>query len=196
MSRTLKRFHGTGSGGAWIDGNYFKNTTHFTPLRDDVDLLLAASLHKNLFVGGSENVGIPAEATGDVTLYDWVPWLVDNTGSQLSGFTDSPPSGSAATLVVQVRFLVRVSNAAINVTPKILYGPSMTSIPSTATISGTAACSATNSDYSGTNQIQTVTLTLPSGVNYFKAKLTVAGTAAAGYQVWGRAYADLYVSLP
>ncbi len=196
MSRALKRFHGSGSGGAWSDGDKFKMTTGFTPLRDDVDLLLASSLQKNLFVGGSEVNAIVAEATGDQPLIDFVPWLVDNSDSQISGFTDSPPSGSAATLVVQVRFLVRVSNAAITVTPKIFYGSSMGAISTTATISGAAACSATAADYSGTNQIQTVTLTLPAGAKYFKAALTIGGTPASGYLAWARAYFDAYVSLP
>lgn len=167
-------------------------TQHWTPLRDLTDLLATGAVQRNLFVGGSELVGIPAEATGDVTLYDFVPWSVDNTSAQISGFSTT----NGGTLVVQVRFMVRVSNAAINVTPKILYGSSMASIATTATISGAAACAATDSDYSGTNQIQTVTLTLPSGVKYFKPRLTVAGTPAAGYQVWGRAYYDAYVSLP
>lgn len=196
---TLKRIHGTGTAGAWkttAPKDKLKATAHLTPLRDDLDLFLAASTFRNQCFGGSEVTGILAEATGDVTLWDWVPLLVDNTGSRISGFTDSPPTGSAATLVVQVRFFVRVSNAAINVTPKILYGTSMASIGSTATISGAAACSATNSDYSGTNQMQTVTLTLPTGANYFKPRLTIAGVAAAGYQVWGRAFADCFVQLP
>jgi hypothetical protein len=165
---------------------------HWTPLRDLTDLLATGAVQRNLFVGGSENIGIPAEATGDVTLYGFAPWSVDNTSSQISGFVNT----NGGTLVVQVRFLVRVSNAAINVTPKIFYGSTMGSITTAATVSGTAACAATASDYSGTNQIQTVTLTLPAGLKYFKPALTIAGATAVGYQVWGRAYYDAYVSLP
>lgn len=197
MSRALKRWHGSGSGGALADGDELLLTPHWTPLRDFMDLMMAGVLQRNLFVGGSELVGIPAAATGDVTLYDFVPWVVDNTDSAVSGFSDTPPGAATpATIVVRVRFLVRVSNAAINVTPKIWYGSAQNSITTVATISGTAACSATNSDYSGTNQMQTVTLTLPAGVKYFKAGLTIAGTPAADYQVWGRAYYDAFVSLP
>src|SRR4051812_25542418 len=84
-------------------------TQHWTPLRDLTDLLASGALQRNLFVGGSENIGIPAEATGDVTLYNFTPWSVDNTSSQISGFSAT----NGGTLVVQVRFLVRVSNAAI-----------------------------------------------------------------------------------
>lgn len=196
MSRVLKRLHGSGTAGAWVDGDTFKLTPHFTPLRDDLDLLLAGCLARNIPMGGDEVNGIVAEATGDVNLLHWLPVLIDNTSNQLSGFSDSPPSGSAATLVAQVRFFVRVSNSGITVTPKMFYGASMASITSAATVSGAAACSATASDYSGTDQIQTLTLTLPAGAKYFRAALTIGGTPATGYQAWGRAVADLYVSLP
>ncbi len=196
MSRALKRLHGSGSGGAWVDGDKFKLTPHYVPLRDTLDLLLGAVLQRNVFMGGDEVTGIVAEATGDVSLLHWLPILVDNTSSQLSGFTDSPPSGSAASFVAQVRFMVRVSNGGISVTPKVFYGSSMGSITSVATISGAAACSATASDYSGTNQIQTVAVTLPAGAKYLRAALTVGGTPASGYQVWGRALADVYVAPP
>jgi hypothetical protein len=91
-----------------------------------------------------------------------------------------------------------VSNIAISVTPKLFYSSSRASVAaggSVATLSGTAACSATSSDYSGSNQIQTVTLSLPTGLKYFRGALTIAGTPAANYQVWGRAWCDLFVSL-
>ena len=196
MSRVLKRFHGTGSGGAWTDGDKFKLTAGYTPLRDDVDLLLAAVVQRNVWLGGDEVNAKVAEATGDLVLVNWLPWLVDNTSAQISGFTDSPPSGSAATLTAQIRFFLRVSNAAINITPKVWYGSSMGSISTVATISGTAACAATADDYSGTNQIQTVTLTIPSGVKYFKCGFTVAGVPASGYHAWARAVGDIFVALP
>jgi hypothetical protein len=196
MSRVPKRLHGSGTAGDWADLDKFKLTAHYKPLRDSVDSFLGAFWTRNLYVGGSENVGLPGTATGDVTLWEYVPWMVDNTGSQITGFTDSPPTGSPATLVVQVRFLVRVSNAAINVTPKIWHSTTMGGSPTAATISGTAACAATNADYSGTDQIQTVALTLPTSLKYFKAGLTIAGTPDPSYQVWGRAYFDCYVSLP
>lgn len=194
---TLARLTGTGTAGAWLTTTPWDRLTRARAqvLKDTLDLLMASDLPKNLYVGGTELTGIPATSTGDKTLYDFVPWLVDNRGTRISGFTDA----NGASIVVQVRFLVRVSNAAINVTPKIWYASSLATLisgPSAATVSGTAACSATASDYSGANQSQTVALTLPSGANYFKCALTVAGTVDPAYQVWGRAFYDAYVSLP
>lgn len=191
----LKRLHGTGPSGAWVDGDYFKMTEHFIPLRDDLDLLMAGSIgRRDQYIGGSEIIGIAAEATGDVSLIDWVPFQTDNLTDQLSGFTDAHGS----TLLARARFFVRVSNAAINVTPKLFYSTSASAVAAggtAATLSGAAACSATTSDYSGTNQIQEVTVTLPTGLKFWRAALTIAGTPAAGYQVWARAYFDLFVSL-
>lgn len=162
---------------------------HWKPLRDLTDLLLLGAIHRNLYVGGSEVNGIPATATGDLVLLEALPWSVDNTSSQVSGFS----TANGGTLTVQMRFLVRVSNGAINVTPKVLYGSSMSAIATPATLTGAVSCAATDADYSGTNQIQTVTLTLPAGLKYFKPALTVAGTPAADYQVWGRAYYDCFI---
>jgi len=193
MSRTLKRIHGTGTAGAWVDGDKFKMTLGYTPLRDSLDIALAASFQKNLYVGGSDQVALDAVSAGDMTLLDFVPWLVDNTSGQLTGFTDA----HSATLVVQVRFMLRVSGA-ITLTPKVFYGSSMTAITTVATISGEAACSATNTDYSGSNQIQTIALTLPTGEKYFKAAVTVGGSPTSGSpatEAWARAYFDLYVQL-
>ena len=162
---------------------------HWKPLRDLTDLLALGAIQRNLFIGGSEVNGIPATATGDVTLVEFVPWSVDNVSSQVSGFSNA----NGGTLTVQVRFMVRVSNAAINVTPKVWYGSSMSAISSAATLTGAVSCAATNEDYSGTNQVQIVTLTLPAGLKYFKAGLTIAGTPAADYQVWGRGYYDCFI---
>lgn len=191
MSRVLKRLNGSGALGIWVDLDEFLMDTHATPLRDALDLLSLAAVQRNLYVGGSELTGIPATATGDVVLYDYVPWLVPNDNNQIGGYVDS---AGGATLTRQVRVFARVSNAAINITPKIWYGSSMTAITTALSLTGAAACSATNADYSGTNQIQTVTFTLPTGAKYFKVGFTIAGTPAADYQIWGRAYYDCYVS--
>jgi len=157
-------------------------------IRDSIDKLAAAALAQNVCAGGDENAGIPADATGDVKLYNWVPLFFDNTSSQWSG--------TAATLIAQFRYFVRVSNSAITFTPKVWYAATMAALisaPVAATISGEAACAATASDYSGTDQIQTVTVTLPAGAKYWAAGGTVGGSVAAGYQVWARAWRDIYV---
>lgn len=158
-------------------------------IRDSLDKLALATLQRNIFAGGSSLTGIDASASGDVDLLDWAPLEIDNTSAQFSGFSDS----NGAVLVARFRFLVRVSNGAITVTPKLRYGSTITTITTAATISGDAACSATDEDYSGTDQYQTVTVTLPSGKKLWKPQLTIGGVPAAGYQVWGRAWLDLFV---
>jgi hypothetical protein len=166
-------------------------TADWTPLRDLLILLAQGGLARNVYVGGSEVTGIVSEATGDKVLIDYVPLAIDNTDNRITGFDDD----NGGTLTVQVRMFLRVSNTAINITPKVWYGTTMGAITTVATISGTAACAATNSDYSGSNQIQTFTVTLPSGARYLKVGFTIAGTPASGYQAWARAYADYYVAV-
>lgn len=188
MSRVWSRLAGSGAGGAFIANDPF-NVTRANLTREDLDLLALASFRRNVFAGGSETEGIDAGATGDVDLLHFLPMEVDNTSGQLSTFSDA----NGGVLVARFRFLVRVSNAAISVTPKIRYGSTFSAMTTVATISGAAACSVTSSDYSGSNQYQTVDVTLPTGVKLFKPQLTIAGTVAAGYQVWGRAMFDLFV---
>lgn len=151
------------------------------PSRDAVALLGLGLAQRNVPMGGSMIVGIVAEATGDVILPEWRPVRVDNSNNQISG---------SANVIVRCRFLVRVSNGAITVTPKVYN----ITDAGAATISGGAACSATSADYDGTNQQQTITLTLPSGVKDFQGRLTIAGTPAAGYQCWGVAIFDCFIN--
>lgn len=189
MSRVIKRIAGSGSGGAFASGDLFKLTPHVQPLKDDLDLLMLGVLGRNMFCGGSDSIGIPAESTGDVNLEGWIPISIDNTSGQLTSFSDA----NGATLVVRMRFLVRVSNAGITVTPKIVYGTTIAGLSSVATISGQAACNATSDLYTGTNQYQTVLVTLPSGAYLLKPLLTIGGTPASGYQVWGKATYDCFI---
>lgn len=183
---SFEHISGSGSGGAYaaLDPLGYQTAEK---VRNDLNLLASGVFCRNLLIGGSD-VGITAEATGDVDLPGWFPVWIDNTSSAISD--------SGGTLVCQVRFLVRVSNAAINVTPKIVYGSTIGTLSTVATVSGTAACAATTSDFSGTNSYQTVSVTLPTGSKLFKPLLTIAGTPAAGYYVYGRAFLDLYVQLP
>lgn len=189
MSRVLKRLAGGGTGGAFISGDLFKLTPHVQPLKDDLDLLLLTTLCRNVFGGGSDAIGLDGSASGDVDLLDWTPFVVDNTSNQISTFSDA----NGATLVAQCRFLLRVTNAGITITPKILYGSTITTVTTVATISGAAACSATAVDFSGASQYQTVSITLPAGVTIFKPQVTIGGTPAAGYEVFARAYWDVFI---
>lgn len=190
MSRVIKRIAGSGASGAFAAGDLFKLTAHVQPLKDDLDLFMLGVLARNMFAGGSDSLGIPAESSGDVNIENWLPISIDNTANQLSAFSDV----NGGVLVCQMRFMVRVSNAGITVTPKVKYGTTISGLSSTATISGAAACLATANDYTGTDQYQTIAITLPSGANLLKPMLTVGGTPAAGYQVWGKVLYDCYVS--
>jgi hypothetical protein len=166
-----------------------KSTTDFKIVRDMLGLIALGCFGRELPFGGSDITGVTAEATGDYDLYNGFPHIIDNSSSQLSNFSNA----NGGTLVCQVRFLLRVSNAGINITPKLVYGTSMSSLSTVATLSGQAACAATSSAYTGTNQYQAVSFTLPVGAKWFKPLITVAGTPAAGYLFWARAVRDLYI---
>lgn len=185
MSRTLKTIAGSGGGGAFVAGDKFKLTPHVTPLKDDLDLLMLGLVARAVYAGGDWDNGVDASAAGDFDVLRAVPFEVDNASNQISGSTG---------LVCRITYYCRVSNAAITITPKIVYGTAITNLTNVATISGHAACSAIAADYSGTNQVQQVTFTLPSGVKLFKPRFTVAGTPAAGYQAYVFATRDLYVA--
>jgi hypothetical protein len=171
---SFEHLSGSGGSGAYQAADPFGYQSA-EKLRNNLNLLASGVFGRNILWGGSDVLGITGEATGDVDLPGWFPLVIDNASSVISD--------SGGTLVCQVRFLVRVSNAAINVTPKIVYGSTFPTFGSTATVSGT-------------NQYQTVAVTLPAASRIFKPLLTIAGTPASGYQVYGRAILDLYVQLP
>lgn len=159
----------------------------WTPLKTITDLLALGVFQRNVYVGGGQEDGFSGEVTGTFDVTPWVPFGIDNRNtSQISSFLNT----NGGTLKAQWRFLVRVSNAAINVTP-VIYD---ITAAGNATISGAAACAATSDDYSGSNQQQTITLTLPANVlHYFRPKITLAGAVASGYQYWVTAIADLFI---
>lgn len=185
MSKVAKLLRGSGTGGIWVDGDYF-NRDQYTHLSDMIALSAAGVFQRNVFAGGGHGVEIDASSAGTFDLPGWLPIEIDNASNQLTGFTDS----FSAVLVVQFRFLVWVSNAAITVTPKVYD----ITAAAAATTSGAAACSATTEDYSGTNQQQTLALTLPNAKHSYRAQLTIAGTPAAGYRARALAMVDVYIS--
>ncbi len=185
MPRTLTRW----SAASIALNQFLTRTLHWAPLLDDLDLFMLGIVGRNQYAGGSDTIGIAAESTGDVDLWNPQRLKVDNSNSQISNFTDA----NGGVLVVQLRFDVRVSNSAISVTPKVQYGSTIATMTSVASLSGQAACSATNTDSTGTNQYQEVAITLPPGVNFLRPLLTVSGTPAVGYQVWGRVLFDCFI---
>lgn len=160
-------------------------TAHWVPLRDLTDLCALGAFQRNVFAGMA--LDLNAEATGTFDLPLWFPIGVDNRNSQLSNFNDD----NGGVLKAQFRFLCQVSNAAINVTPKV-YDITATAL---ATVSGNVSCAATDDDFSGTNQQQTVVLTIPAALHYFRPKVTIAGTPAGGYTARVIALWDLFIDV-
>jgi len=107
-------------------------------------------------LGGSRITALPQTASAQ----DAVEWRdVEIDGTNLSGFT------------ARLRVECRVINAATSVTPKLRNVTDSTDATSTG-----VACSATNSDYSGTNQKQTLTATIASGVKKYRLMGTPSNT--------------------
>lgn len=178
-------------GSAWVEGQFVEIDNFLEPVRINFDLIGKGVVQRNVWAGGDEIMGIPGDTAGDVKLYHWMPLFFDNTSDQF-GFSNSP-----AVSVAVYTYFVRVSNAALTFTPKIWYAVDEETLitgPTVATISGQTACSATNADYSGTDQIQKVTVTMPSAARYWAAGGTIGGVPSAGYQAWARASRDIYIS--
>jgi hypothetical protein len=155
-------------------------TEFLQPAKDNADLMALGCFARSLHGGGSEHLGFGVNVgTGWLTAYDCVEFEIDNSNSQVSGSTN---------LICQVRVMVRVENAAMSFTPRI-YNFTDSSVP---TQSGAAACSATATDFSGTNQKQTINLTLPAG----KKRYVVQGQKSADtYQGWlARIAWDIFIN--
>lgn len=74
-------------------------------------------------------------------------------------------------LTVRARVEVRTNNPGVSITPKIRN-------VTDATDAGTgAACTATAADFSGTNQKQTITITLASGIKKYRLMYTLGAHA-------------------
>lgn len=191
MSRTVKRIDPS----MLVEGTELEIIPHWRPLKDTLDVVLLSTLFRGKYMGGSKVAGLLVNADGDYDLPGWEPIPIDNLNAQISGFTDA----NGATLAAQVRYLLRVSNAAISATPKLRYGAAFGDIAvegsgTAATLSGTSACSTTTEDYSGhASQYQTATITLPSGVKLWKPQVTIAGTGGNPYTVWALALLDVYI---
>lgn len=162
------------SGSTYSAGGTF-NETHANRIQSDLDLLVNGDVARNRFLGGSDHIGIRGTAAVDVL--NAVRFRIDNTSTQWS---------ASSGITVQVVVYVRVANAAISVTPRV-YNVTAAGV---ATTSGAAACSATARDWSGTDQIQTLVLTLASGVNDYVVQVT---PSAATYPVFAKAWLHLYI---
>lgn len=137
-------------------------------MRDNLIALASARLTYHL--GGSRQVAIPLVASAQDAI-DWVDIELD--GTNMGGLTK------------QLRVEVRVANAATSVTPKLRN-------VTDATDAGVGvACSATNADYSGTNQKQTITVTIASGVKKYRLQLTPSNTT---HPCFGIGYVEIFAT--
>lgn len=193
MARILSRLTGSGTGGEWVPGTVSppadraKESNFMTPVKYNLELLTAGIIGMNRPAGGSE-VELGGSVAGTYDLRPMMTIGVDNRNNQISGFSDS----NGAIIVVQFRFYLWVSNSAITLTPAVYN----TSTAAAATIGTVSACSASSDDFTGSNQMQTVALTLYNGFSYYKPQVVLAGTPAPGYRFKAYAQFDAYVSLP
>jgi len=107
-------------------------------------------------MGGSRQVSLPRVASAQDAI-DWRDIEITATNI-LTGFT------------VQARAEVRTLNAAVSITPRVQN-------VTDATTAGTGvSCTATNADYSGTNQKQTIAVTLTTGTKKYRLQGTPGAT--------------------
>lgn len=168
---------GLGPTGAWLgDLTERFGAPRLNELRSAVWMFGAGTFHRSVPIGGSKTRGLMA--AGVIDAIDAIEFEVDNTSSFVMGSTG---------VLVPITVLVRVENAAVAVTPRI-YNVTMAA---EATTTGGAACNATAEDYSGTDQRQTLLLTLQTGVNTYKLQFTSTGSAS---QFWGQGWRSLYIA--
>jgi hypothetical protein len=162
------------SGAAYVAGGTF-DEVHGNRIQSDLDLLVNGDVARNRFLGGSDHIGIRGSAAVDIL--NGVRFKIDNTSTQWSG---------SSGITVQIVLFLRVADASISVTPRV-YNVTAAGVAST---TGAAACAATARDWSGSNQIQTLVLTLASGVNDYVVQVT---PTAATYAVFAKAWLHLYI---
>lgn len=176
LKGTFNGFEGLGAAGAWNGaGGEFFQSTEANNLRQALYMAANGPFCRSVPIGGSKTTGL--RALGVIDAVDAIEFTVDNTTSYVSG---------SSGLTVPINVLVRVENAALSVTPRIYN----LTTAAAATTSGSAACAATADDYSGTNQRQTLLLTLQSGVNVYKLQFTASSLS---YQFWGIGWRSLYI---
>lgn len=133
---------------AWVVDNLFGYQSA-NKIREN--LITLASARFTYHLGGSRQTTLPQVASAQDAL-DYVDIELDST--QLGGLT------------VQARVECRTANGATSITPKIR------NITDGTDAAVGAACTATAADYSGTNQKQTLALTLAAGVKKYRLQGT------------------------
>lgn len=167
---------GAAGDGSWLgDRTEYFGATGLNKIRKGLWQGASGNFARTVPVGGSLSRGLIGSAVVDVI--DAVDFQIDNTSSYLSGSTG---------VTVNIVVWVRVENASISVTPQI-YNVTTASVAST---TGGAACSATATDFSGTDSKQTLVLTPAAGVNLYRLRAT---PSAATFQFWAMGWRSLYI---
>lgn len=137
-------------------------------IRENLIAIISARL--TYYLGGSRATSVPLVASAQDAI-DYIDIELD--GTNLGGLTK------------QLRVEVRTANAGTSVTPRLR------NITDSTDAGVGVACTATNADYSGTNQRQTITLTLASGVKKYRLQLTPSNTTNA---VYGIGYIEIFAT--
>lgn len=134
------------------------------------NIIALASGRLTHYLGGDRLRAVPNVASAQ----DAINYIdIELDGTQLAGFT------------IQLRVEVRTANAGTSVTPKLRNVTDSTD-------AGTGvACSATNTDYTGTSQKQTITVTLAAGVKKYRLQLTPSNTTN---DVFGTGYVEIFAT--
>lgn len=176
LKGSFQGLEGLGTGGAWLgDLTERFSATRINELRQALYMSAAGTFHRSVPIGGSKTRGLIA--TGVIDAIDAVEFEIDNSSNAVSASSD---------ITVPIVVHVRVEHTAVAVTPRI-YNITQDAV---AVTTGEAACNATAEDYSGTDQQQTLLLTLQTGVNVYKLQFTSSGSE---YQFWGQGWRSLYL---
>lgn len=119
-------------------------------------------------LGGSRNNALQHNAVIDA--FDYLDIELD--GTNLGGLT------------VQARVEVRVENSGLSVTPSIR------NVTDSSDAGTGVACNATTADYSGSNQKQTITVTLAAGLKKYRLRLTPTNNT---YMFWSLGFLEIFL---
>jgi hypothetical protein len=139
-----------------LDQLFGYQTANF--LRENLIAISSARLKYQL--GGSREISLDRSAVAQDTK-EWIDQEID--GTNLGGFTK------------QARVEVRTMDGAVGITPKVRNVTDGTDAGTGVSSTGIAA------DYSGSNQKQTITLTLAAGVKKYRLMATMAAATADGF---------------
>ena len=132
------------------------------------NLIALSSSRLTYHIGGSRQMSLPLVAS----VQDAIDYIdIELDGTNMGGLTK------------QLRVECRTTNAGTSVTPKLR---NLTDATDAAV---GAACTATNADYSGTNQTQTIAVTIAAGVKKYRLQGTPQN---ATYPTFVSGYLELF----